>query len=271
MYLPKRRRNYHLVGALDPDAIDYFNAAGITNTVEQNAWNKFVVAAKANDFWDRWDRVYPFSPTSNTAALYCAKSLIPMESVGAEWTTDGYETNDGKGYYLKTAYACGDPGNSFDNHSFSIVANLFNAVVAIFGQNTIAGVWGPAPNFYKVELNFTDDLAVEVQGLNNNTSAFSASTYGNPTSGFFAVTRVDNKDLRLVVNDEEQGSDLSNVSGSLPNVEWLLGARNFNGTPVQEYDGNLFFNFAAFGAGFSVAELETLRGMINAYNGAVRP
>lgn len=265
-----RRKKRSSSSGVDPSAAAYFAAASITNPTEIEAWNRFVVDAKASGLWDRWDRVFPISPTSETAATYCAKTLNQMTNVGAGWDASGFNTLDASTTYVNTGFAPSS-GPNFTLNSFSIILNCSETRVAIFGTNTLSGTYGNPGISSWHELALEDDLAVTALGLDASTSATSSDTIPNPGSGFFVLTRVAANDLRLIVNDGLQGMDGDTVAGFVPSVTFLLGARNANGTPVQEYDGEFTFNFAAFGGGFTEAEIEIIRGLVNNYSGAVRP
>jgi hypothetical protein len=87
--------------------------------------------------WSLWDRVYPMSPTSESASLYCAKTLNQMNNEGADWTESGFNTNDAKAKYVNTEFTPTMLSN-FQINNFSIIASCEEVRVAIFGTNVLA-------------------------------------------------------------------------------------------------------------------------------------
>ena len=87
----------------DTDAQAYFTRAGITDTTEKNAWNTFVLAAKAANIYSKFIALYPVSPTSIGASYNNAisSSYTLVSAASPSFSTNGW-TSDGVTQFIRT-------------------------------------------------------------------------------------------------------------------------------------------------------------------------
>ncbi len=93
--MDKKKKNWFLSNSAvsyDVDAAAYFTAAGITSTTEKNAWNTFVITAKAAGLWTNWQYL-PFLGTTVTQKKYNAVDPRDLDAAkrlnfSGTWTYD---------------------------------------------------------------------------------------------------------------------------------------------------------------------------------------
>lgn len=201
-YLPRRRRNQHLLASsFDSDAQAYFDAAGITDSTEKEAWNDFVVGAKAAGIWNKAHRIYPVSPTSIGAAAYCAKSLIQGSFVNSPTHASTGVTFDGATQYFNI-------DDSLDN---------------------IMGVGGNTSNSYGV-YNRTE-ISI---GATRYAFGADASTGGDALI-YHTTTPA------LIIRNNQVNNNLSTTSIPLGAEGWILGTRE-SATYAGLYRGNVLYD-----------------------------
>lgn len=90
----------------DVDAQAWFDYASVTNTVEKDAFNTFVLSMKASGLWDKILYFNYFSPTSYFAAKSDCISLTTGKEGGTlgsgDWNSSTGEISFGTNKYLKT-------------------------------------------------------------------------------------------------------------------------------------------------------------------------
>lgn len=167
MYLPKRRRNQHLV--YDSDSLAYFEAAGIASITERTAWDAFVVGAKTAGVWDKCYRVYPVSPTSISAAAFCAKSLTNGTFVNAPTHATTGVTFDGATQYFQIDDSLDDimdvdanTSNSYGIYNRSETFGSVGSTLYAFGADAASA--GDAVIFY----NTSPAMIARNHQVNNN-------------------------------------------------------------------------------------------------------
>lgn len=242
----------------DTDAQDYFTRAGITNTTEKNAWNTFVLAAKAANIYSKFIAIYPVSPTSIGASYYNAisSSYILSSSAAPSYSTGGW-TGDGATQFLKTGII---PNShlTLDNLTFGVrsSSNIQSNGIAIgSASSSTAHCYG--------RIRSTTDL-MRMSYTTNATLFDAANTNG---SGNFFWGALSGTSRYMRRNTTSIGTSSAAHGSSQPTHEMYLLARNNVGTADSFYNGQI--NFAFVASGLTTGQCDTLSGLIDTYSANV--
>jgi hypothetical protein len=126
--------SYLSTPALDPDALAFLTAAGITDLTITNAINTLVVSLKANGIWTKMKALYPFVGGSATTHKFNLKN--PLDTNGAfRLSFLGGVTHNANGITLNgtTGYA-----ETFFNAATN---SLTNGNIGIYNRTNNAGAY----------------------------------------------------------------------------------------------------------------------------------
>jgi hypothetical protein len=215
--------------SFDADALAFITAASITDNTQKTAVNTLVRDLKTANVWTKMKAIYPFVGGSATSHKFNLKDPRDLDAAyrlvffgGSSHTSNGYEPN-------LTSYANTNlnPHTSLDidNMHFSYYSRT-NTLVSDYDMGVIttttgttlslsAGLrWGDGVTYYAMCFNPSEITKVQTSTNKNfifNKITTSASLFENTTKTTTTVT---------------------NRSG-LPNADFFIGARNFNGTAQQ--------------------------------------
>lgn len=242
----------------DIDAEAYFIRAGITDKIEKNAWNAFVVGAKAANIYNKFIAVYPVSPTSIGASYYNAiSSSYTISTTAAPFYSIGGWTGDGTTQFLKTGII---PNShlTLDNVTFGVRSSSniqSNGIVIGSVSSTNSHCYG--------RIRSTSDL-MRMSYTTNATLFDAANTNG---SGNFFWGALSSTSRYIRRNTTSIGTSSATHGSTQPTHEIYLLARNNIGTADSFYNGQI--NFAFVANGLSTSECDTLSGLIDTYSANV--
>lgn len=257
--MPSRRR-FGSSTSFDSDAESFFTSAGITSSVEKQAWSDAVVSLKAAGLYTKFNRLYPFIGPNLSSARYCAKTLNQAASFNAPtYALASGVTMDGMSQALVTNFAP-DAGDSLltstSGHYACWVEGLqFNASGSLLAAtDTGAG---------NVDELFVDLMSTS---LIMGTSVGPFPGYDETEAGFLIGSREGN-DMTIYQNglalDMATATHNGYTSGHLG-----IGGRVYDTTPSEGYlSGN--FLFVSIGAGLSAAEIATYQTIVETFFDAI--
>lgn len=222
----------------DADAEAYFTAASITDVTQKNAWNTFVVSAKAAGYWSKFYAVYPFLGGGSGSHSYNAKNTAQYQI-----TWSGTVTHNSNGVTGSST--------SLGNTGFS-TSNLSNTSGSI-------GVY--------VRTNPSNSFTIPLGGA--NCYLFTSSTYIYPVYGGVNFVFNTASRTRLIIANKNSthlqlyrdGSELNSATGSSSlttgNIS-VLGHVDFSS---NYFDGGLGFAFIA--SDLSSTEVTNLNSHVN--------
>ncbi len=210
----------------DPDAQAFFNATGITNTVQMNAVNQLVIDLKGYNIWTKCIAIYPYVGGTATTHKFNLKNPLDTNAAfrivwngGVTHSSLGIIGNGTNGY-----------GNTNIQHSTQISRN--NAHLSVWSRTDIQtaipdmGIDDSLNNIgFLITTRNTSNLAS--YKINDNT----ASTASNTNStGFYINSRTASNSKKLYKN----GSAIStlttaSLAATSPANIPVLGRTNYNG------------------------------------------
>lgn len=236
----------------DEDAQAYFTAASIADADEKEAANTLIEDLKSSGLWNKMERCFLFSPTSASAALYCAKSLQTMTNVNSvAFSTNGF-TTDGASDYLDTNYS---PSSTFTTSS---------AHVSVYTRSDISGdgsfIVGTSSG------GDQDIYAGAGDGTGQGTFRFwsvdTASSFNLPTRGLLTFTRQDSMTASFWDGGSTVGID-SIEEVAPPPVGTIVLGYSFGGYYSHVY------NFLSIGSALSDSNVDDLNTLVEAYQTAL--
>lgn len=242
----------------DPSAKAYFAAAGITSPTERKAANTFIVGLKNAGLWTGLDRLYLCSPTSQAAALYCAKSLTQMTAVNSPtYATTGFTFN-GTSSYLNTGAAM----NTLS--SFVLNSSHVSAYARTSPADTQQMYFGTrssgSAGFFTYRFNSTS-IPSSAHGATLNTTR-------GATNGLVTLVRSSATDVALYVAGTSVSSSAANASSGSPSTKSLFyGALNDTSSIILY--GAYEWAGGTIGAGFTAPQNSTLNTLWQAYQTAL--
>lgn len=230
----------------DKLAIDFINAAGITDATQQQAITKLVYDLVINRLWDKMTAIYPF--IGGTASTHKWNLKDPQDTDAAfrlsflgGWThnNNGAQPNGSNGY-----------ANTFINSR----NNLTNTSVhfSVYSRTQPVGVECEIGN-YDLGTSFNQLRAAGNFVFGTNAISFTTTT---DARGFWLATKRDNNDREGYFNGISQVTNTTNDAALFPNFNIFISARSNGGTPVLYSNKQLAF--ASIGSGFTDAEALTL-------------
>jgi hypothetical protein len=240
---------------LDPDALAFLTAAGITDATIKNAINNLVKSLKTNNIWIKMKAIYPF--------------------VGGTETTHKYNLKDPRD--LDVAFRL-DFVNSWNHTS--------NGAQPVLGTNASARTFFVPSNELTInsahfaKYNRTNDTAgVKVDGVRDGSSNFLSLNYSggtgiigsqdsiasytvNTTTGLFIVSRTSSSLVKVF----RRGIEVANNTISILNMangQMLIGARTVALTvdSFNTYEAA----YASIGEGLSDSESVALNNIVQSF------
>jgi hypothetical protein len=214
------------VGGYDADALSYFSrveaAGGTLSTEEKNAYNTFVTFAKGSGYYTKLKVFYPY-----LGGVDAARKLNAISSSFAQTWNGGIAWNNGT---LKGVQGDGTTGyiqTGFNpSTQLSLGSVMYGAVIAeSAASETIMGAY--------------ETLSAIMSFAPRDPSGFSSASIGTHSlraegdfdevtdaAAVWGAIRSSTTDLRLYRNTTEIGVNTDTDSGTLPNLELYLCARN---------------------------------------------
>lgn len=243
---------------LDPDAVAFLTAAGITDPTIEGAINTLVVDMKTAGVWAKMKAVYPFVGGTATTHKWNLKDPRDLDDAfrltfSGGWThsSTGALPN-GTNAYANTFFI---PSNELIGYNISMGTYL-NTQALTTAVKTHMGVrTGSGQSLYfkyssttsKQFYTYTDTNTTSITGLTSSTH-----------QGFFALSRTAQNAASIISYDGTIINATHSTSGALPTASIKISARGATGTTVLEYD-NQSQGFSYISEGLNDTELTDLR------------
>jgi hypothetical protein len=225
----------HPVGGVDPDAVAFLTAAGITDPTIESAINTLVVDMKAASIWTKMKAVYPFVGGTATSHKWNLKDPRDLDAafrltfIGG-WThsATGALPNGTNGYANTHIIS----NISFNNTTFSAVGYYSRTNTATTSSEYDCGSSGTGNPHIQLILRRSTNLRYFASdtptGCTYRGAGDTSSTDGR---GFFIGTQ-QGADARLFVNGINVASNNYTTTGiAINNLKNYIGALNNGGSP----------------------------------------
>jgi hypothetical protein len=248
-------------GGYDADAQPYIDALallGIVDATLNDAWNDFVVSAKADGYWGNFTAVYPFG--GGTAAAHAINAKNPG-TYDITWAGGG-GTHNANGFTPNGSTSYGNTGiNASSVLTFTDchISTYSRTTVLSLNQIDIGAEVGGGGRLYISPATSLNDFQLTI----GNGATIIAGSQGSDTLGQYLVTRRGTTDSEAYKNGSSIGTNGVN-SGSLPNLNITIGALNYD-------DGNRYnfssrnLAFASIGAGLTDTEAANFYSAVQAF------
>lgn len=241
------------VNNFDPDAATFIAVAEITNVTQQIAINDLVIALKDNNLWLNMQAIYPFV---GGTALSNSFNLRDVSQFQLEYRgSSGIIAHDDNGItFTGTRYASTQcvPGTGVYNRSYGEYIRVSN-------NNGWSGSFVGAVFGFKVDTQ----PQVTALGVNNLQGASINISYGYLTTSILSNTQG-----YLFNNNGISFTNAAPGSQPAPGVIYIGGMNQGltnTGAPWNEY-ANRNLAFCHLGNGLSLAQQQTLYGIVQQYN-----
>lgn len=237
--------------ALDTNAKAFFTAAGITNTTQQNAVNKFVKDLKSNSLWSKLTVIYPF--VGGTASTHAVNLKSPGTYNATFNGTITHNASGVKGNGTTGYFNTGITPSAFPQNSVMIAAYYIDGTTnaALFDIGVLDGSGNG------IKINSRSSFGQSKVQLNSSTITNNA--HPNTSSGDFQAVNRSN-DTQFSVFSSASTGTFSQTSTAPVSLNIFGLAVNYNGTATDfSTRGQSFF---AIGTGFTNTEVETFRTLV---------
>lgn len=242
----------------DTSSVNYWNRAGITDSVERYAIDEFVDSLKVQGFWSKAKVIYLVSPTCYGAAV---NNLInsSYQLYGANcpnYSPISFDFN-GVNQHLKTGF---NPSTSLTTNDYTIVERCLNS--------TTGGIDGGSSG------STTNQLYTYITTTQARIDAYSNASVlnGTTTTGignyFFSVHPSGTPIREIRKNKTSVITSNTALSGTIPNLEFYLGALNNNGI-VSNWALRLIQFYGIFSSALSHTESDKLSDDIDKFESKV--
>lgn len=247
----------------DSVAADYFSRAGITDSTEKYAINRFVQSCKSNtNIWNalQGGAVYLVSPTSYGASLHnlLSSDFTITTAVAPTFSTNGWSFN-GTTQYLDTGI------------NAATVLTLNQGFVLLSARSYTAGA---SVTYGASDAGNTNQWQCSIKNASNNSrfNAYNSATVFDAANAFtsgtyvFGITANNARYIRR--NGASLGTSTTVVGGGLPPHTCYIGARNLEDVASNFAACELNTVIQGLGA-LSAADSDTLRTYVDTYNATV--
>lgn len=243
---------------IDPNAQAFITAAGITNTIEQNAINTLVVNTKAAGIWDKVKAMYPF--VGGTATTHKFNLKNPLDTDAA------YRLAFLGGWVHSSTGALPNGVNTIaDTFIIPSAALTLNSQHISYYSRTNSNlthvemgcnVAGSPPNTL---------LEIRTSGITYvSIAAGTYTTYTDANSlGFYTGSRTASNVIKLFKNNSNVATGAT-ASTSNPTTNIIIGALN-QGTAGYNYRTTKECAFASIGDGLTDAEALNYYTIVQAF------
>lgn len=243
----------------DPDAINFLNVAGITNTTQRYALNTAVRDLKNANIWGKLDAVYPILGTTATTQKWNLKNPQDTDAAhrlefygGISHGTNGFAGN-GSNAYADTNYNVNQMDTSNSHICFY---QIFNFTPSGGGDIDMGAFDETVPG------DGTFLAAQVVSGLTRGRMFRNAADNSqSDPRGFFLITA--NADTRLFRN----GNKLTTIanSGTTSSGNIFISALNRIALPGAGYYTPGAYGWASMGDGLSDTQVSDYYAIIQKY------
>jgi hypothetical protein len=250
-------------GGLDPDALAFLTATGITDSTITTAIDALVKDLKSNSLWSKFRYIYPFVGGSATTNKYNLKDprdldvAFRLQFFGGITHTVGFNPNGTNGY-----------ANTFCVPSGNVTLNSEHLYITSNTNNTPTSS-NPADTGTLNSVSQTSLLGISTA---TNSEQFGSRMNNNFVGvqnlnriGSYCATKNGNTNLRIFKNSTLVANGTS--GGSLPTFYNLIGTlgRSQSGTNTFHFT-NQNYTFATYGDGLTDTDVSNLTSIEQAFN-----
>jgi hypothetical protein len=248
------------IASFDADAVAFFNrvttAGGTLSATEKQAVNQLVLDLKANSLWTPMKAVYPMVGASAAACAQNLKSSSFTGTFTSGWTfASTGVTGNGTSAFMNTNFAPASNLTLSSGHdSVYLRTNLPISSQVAFGVEQITSqrmVLFP----YSFGVGWISDL------YDNSTSRLISST--GPSTGFILGSRASASSHKLFRNAVQLAASTLATTGTLPTLNYYLGAYNGNG--VGSFYSTNEIAFFSLGDGLTDTQASNLYTAVQAF------
>jgi hypothetical protein len=243
----------------DTFAINFINAVGITDGIQQNAIIRLVYDLKTFGLWDKMKAVYPF--VGSTASTQKWNLINPVD------TNAGFRLVFTGGWVHSQNGALPNGVNSYADTFLVTSTNLsVNSSHLSFYSRTQS-----TTGAHDIGNNSAGNFALSAyySGIGKLIVSYSYPTDaiiggGTNTLGLVIGSRTANNVLRMFFNGNLIGTNTTVRTSNLAAVSLYLGATNFAG--VASFFSNRQFAFASIGDGLTDSDAINLNSAVQTFN-----
>lgn len=238
-------------GSYDSDAQAYFTALpSDPGTTFKDAWNTFVVSAKADGYYTKFIALYPLPGTS------AGNNAVNAKNPGTfDITWSGTITHDSNGFTGNGGAVHGSTGITPSTHM-----TLNDTHLAVYCRTTAASSNPDMGCIATDRINLACRIGSNAITEHGSVFIVSANSDGQ---GFFVTSRRSNTDLELYKNGSSMATNTSAGGGSLPNTVLAVGGSQGQG------GSNHNIAFASAGSGLTDTEVSNFYTAIQAFQTAL--
>ena len=245
--------------SLDPDALAFLTATGITDPTITTAIDTLVKDLKAQSLWSKFRYIYPFvggSATTNKFNLKDPRDLdvaFRLQFFGGITHANGFNPNGTNGY-----------GNTFCVPNLNVTLNSEHLYITSNTNNTPSTLQNIDCGAFNSGTQLTN-----IVSRRRTSDIFFARINGGAVStpnasaiGSYCATKT-STDLRLFKNSILVSNGLSN--GTLSTRSIFMGVLNIGSAYISSY-ANQNYTFATYGDGLSDTDVSNLTSIEQAFN-----
>jgi len=257
---------------IDPDAVAFLTAAGITDATISSAINILVLDLKSYGIWTKMKAIYPF--VGGFASTHKFNLKNPQDTNAAfrltflgGWThsANGAQPN-GTNAYANT-FLTPSANQSLTSGHFSLYSRTLAASIAGAGTNGSSGVRdnaSPTRASY-ITVRSSSNASQTVMwgdGLGNETPVVTSTD----ARGFYISTRTAANSLIFLRNNSVVSSATSNQTITvLSSFSYFLSGINYSGSPLNNGYDNKELAFASIGDGLNNTEAADFYTAVQAF------
>lgn len=241
------------------DALAFITAASITDTTQQNAIIQLVADLKSYGIWTKFKAIYPFVGGNATSHKFNLKDPRDLDAA-YRLVFNGGGTHNSNGYQPNINAYADTKLNPFltlniDNMHFSYYSRT-NATIDYYDIGITTTTNGSNLSI-NAALKWTDNMTYYSMCFNPLEIGKSQIS----TTKNFIFNKITTT-ASLFENTSKTSTSVTNRSG-LPNGNFFIGARNFNGTAQLSAQRNCAFS--SIGDGLTDAEATAFYNAVQAY------
>jgi hypothetical protein len=252
---------------LDPDAVAFLTAAGITDATITDAINTLVKGLKSNNIWSKMKALYPFVGGTATTHKFNLKDPRDLNAAfrlvfNGGWThsANGALPNGSSGY---AETFLNDNLLTVNNKSLSYYSRTNNTINTFIFEIGVIGSYRSGLSLHRAYFNVANRSVSDIASLTSLGAAIFENS--NNTLGLYIANRVSDTDNKLFKNSNQIASNTDNwgVTTAM-NLEYYIGVVNANGAPGTSFSPRQCA-LASIGDGLTDSEALTYYNLVQAF------
>jgi len=255
--------------AFDPDALAFFEAAGITNATEKSAVNTFVESLKDEGLWTKMKALYPFVGSNASSHLVNLKQPGTFNlTFNGGWSypqSGGVSlgaTSDGINAYADTGLNANSP--AMPDIALGVYLRTTPTLNPGDAKMPIGALTpGPVASFIAMDdVGGTESPYTYLRG-----SEYVVAGAATPLIKLTVASRVSDTSLKIYHDGALLNTNTTLETGLNPNVNIFVGAWNSNGVAQSFTDTT--FGLAFISTGLADGNVSALNTIVNTFQTAL--